>query len=183
MNKNIILIVIVCTTLLFTAGYFTGQIMNDIANKRKVEDEKEKTIVRPEPNPVPMPEKVEFKKISGEIAQINRNIIIIKIKSAEPLADKSLEERTVMTATSTGINKLTLKDPATLRKELQEFDNMIRQTDLDPKIKEALTMPETFTKTPAQMNDLETGYVIQVVTDSDINTAKEFLAREINFFQ
>jgi hypothetical protein len=197
MQKNTIFIIIVVTSLLFTVGYFTGQIMSDYANKQKLSDQnlqksgntysdgwsaaeqRLKTIGLIPPDS----EKVEYKKVSGEISKIDDNMITLKIRPLEALADPSLDERIVKTTSTTSVTKLVLKKPEVLRDELEAFRKLSQKPNVDPRIIESYVMPDAYIRTPAVLSDLRTGFFVQVVTNDNIKAIKEFFAKEINFYQ
>ncbi len=131
---------------------------------------------------------LEIKNLTGQVTAVKGNAITLKIRPLEPLADPSLDERTVIVDSNTKIYVLAQKDQAEYQKEMEDFNKkMQEQLKNPPKPGQApaspagaIMPPELFVKKSASLSDIKVGATISVVAvDKDIKNVKQFTAAEI----
>jgi len=132
---------------------------------------------------------LEIKNVSGQAIAVQGDAITLKIGPLEPLADPSLDERTINVDANTKIYILEQKDQTQYQSEMAEFNKkMQEQLKNPPKPGEtpaaaagAIMPPEFFVKKEASISDIKVGMNINVIAaDKDIKNAKQFSAAEIN---
>jgi len=124
---------------------------------------------------------MEIKTLLGEVKEIKGDRISLKIRPLEPLADPELDNRVVIVDDNTKIYQLEPKDQKVYQKELEDFNEKMREQTVQPgALPLPATPPEYFTKKQINMADLKIGQQITVVADKDIKNDKEFKAIEIS---
>jgi hypothetical protein len=118
-----------------------------------------------------------IRTLSGTVTAVNGSSIILHVVSNIPFGDASLNDRTVLIASSTKIVALVPKDPKTfqsemaaLTKAMQSESSTSTQIIADPaSIKQVIVDPA----------NIKVGDVIIVTASENIKTLKEFTAGEI----
>jgi|GEM_PF-1043581 len=138
---------------------------------------------------------LEVRAVSGEITAIEGDKITLKIRPLEPLADPSLDTRTITVDSNTKITSMVPKDQKEFATEMEAYSkkmsaniNVVPNTTKigstsTPAVPSApITPPESFTKTTISVSDLQVGQTINVTTGNDIKNNKEFSATEITYY-
>jgi len=135
---------------------------------------------------------LEVKNVSGEVTAVQGNAITLKIRSLEPLADPSLDERTIIVDANTKIYILEQKDQAQYQSEMADFNKKMQEQLKTPPAPGqtptapagAITPPEFLIKKETGISDIKTGAQINVIAaDKDIKNTKQFNAAEISIQQ
>lgn len=140
----------------------------DAAQKRLSESEKFGPIAN---------SSVEIRSITGVVQSIDGNKISIKINPLEPLADPSLDTRTVI-ATSAAITHMVQRNPEEYKTELAAFMAIMRKPPVPGK--ERPQPPVSSTKEVAKINDIKVGNTIVVTAGENIKDLKEFSAVSVD---
>lgn len=117
------------------------------------------------------------KEVWGEIKQVNGNQVTVSIKPLDPLADKSLDERTVKVNGQTEIIKKEKKSQTEYENEVAAY----RQDNaelLDGPVLPA-SYPNLFTERIIGLNELGPGQQVKVLANENIRDIKEFTATAI----
>jgi len=193
--KKTIIISLVVALVFFTLGYLigsinitpTGQLVKG-ANTYQAGWDAAKKRLSDSGFAAPMAN-LEIKNVSGQAIAVQGDAITLKIGPLEPLADPSLDERTINVDANTKIYILEQKDQTQYQSEMAEFNKkMQEQLKNPPKPGEtpaaaagAIMPPEFFVKKEASISDIKVGMNINVIAaDKDIKNAKQFSAAEIN---
>lgn len=133
----------------------------------------------------------EVKNVSGEVTAVKGKTITLKIRPLEPLADSSLDVRTVTVDANTKIYISEQKDQVLYQKEMADYNKKMQaqikamskpgQTPTSPTTPTTPIMPpEPMVKKEASLADIKVGAIINVVAvDKDIKNTKTFVAAEI----
>ncbi|MFA6995582.1 MAG: hypothetical protein WC249_04260 [Patescibacteria group bacterium] len=133
----------------------------------------------------------EVKNVSGKVTAVKNKAITLKIRPLEPLADPSLDVRTVTVDANTKIYISEQKDQALYQKEMADFNKKMQaQIKNMPKPGETPTAsitpsapimpPEPMVKKEASLTDIKVGAMINIVAvDKDIKNSGTFVAAEI----
>ncbi|MEA2113267.1 MAG: hypothetical protein U9P63_01235, partial [Patescibacteria group bacterium] len=106
----------------------------------------------------PMMEDIEITFVSGTIQEIKDNKIYLKIQPLTPLADPELDNRIIETDANTKIYKLVEKNQEEYQREMEEFDQKMREQMENPEAAgEPIMPPEIFIKEEANFSALEVG--------------------------
>ena len=125
----------------------------------------------------------ETKIISGTIQKIDGNKLTFKISSANYLSDSKADIRTVTVDSNTKINLVFEKDPAQFKKEMDAFDEKMKQLQVknDPSQIENIPLsPSPFENKEIKLSELKENQNITVVADENIKNKKEFIAIQID---
>ncbi len=132
---------------------------------------------------------IPIKSISGTVEKIDGNKLTVKTISLNPLADPSTNERIVDVDNGTQFFQMTQKDPQEFQKEMTDFQKTMQsqtantsqvknsQTQIQP---QTATPPMPFDKKQISLSDIKVGQRISITSGSDLKTAKEFKAMEID---
>jgi len=193
--KTTIIISLVVALVFFTLGYLvggtnvtsTGQLAIG-ANTYQAGWEAAKKRLADSGFAAPMAN-FEIKNVSGQVAAIKGNVITLKIRPLEPLADPSLDERIINVDANTKIYIQEQKDQAEYQAEMAEFNKKMQEqlkTQLKPgqapaAPASAIMPPEFFIKKQISLKDIKAGDNINVIAaDKDIKNTKQFRAAEIS---
>ena len=133
---------------------------------------------------------IPIKSISGTVEKIDGNKLTVKIVPLDPLADPSTLERTVDVDNSTQFFQMVQKDPQEYQQEMAAFQKTMQsQTQAQTSNTanktnsaqpQTATPPMPFDKKQISLSDLKAGMQISITSNSDIKTAQEFTATEID---
>ena len=126
---------------------------------------------------------IEIKSLTGEITEINGDKITVKIRPLEPLADASLDIRTVVVDSATKMFALQPKDQKEFLAEMDAYTQKIKANTAQMATTTPITMPDGFNRTTISMSDLKVGQTINVLSETNIKDVKEFNASEISYYQ
>lgn len=135
---------------------------------------------------------IEIRSLTGEITEISGDKITIKIRPLEPLADASLDIRTVVVDSATKMSALQPKDQKEFTAEMDAYSKKMRAGVAQPISTTSATsttpvtpiaMPDGFNRTTISVSDLKVGQMINVLSDKNIKDVKEFKATEISYYQ
>ena len=128
----------------------------------------------------------DVKNVSGIVQSVRSGGITVKIRPIEPLADPSLDVRTVTFDANTKFYLIKQKDPVVYQKEMTEFSRAMQRMSAQPgKLTPMSTStlmiapPQPFDQIAATAADIKEGQQISVVAASNIRDAKEFVAMEV----
>lgn len=129
---------------------------------------------------------IEIKALTGEITEISGDKITVKIRPLEPLADASLDTRTVVVDSATKMSALQPKDQKEFLAEMDAYTKKIKANTAQMATATPATliaMPDGFNRTTISISDLKVGQMINVLSEKDIKEVKEFKASEISYYQ
>lgn len=125
---------------------------------------------------------MEIRQLYGEIKEINGDKITLKIRPLEPLADVSLDTRTVVVDKTTKIYSLEMKDSKEYLAEMAAYNKKIQPINSTAPFT-PIAPPDGFKKSEISLADLKVGQMINVTAENNIKTIKEFTALEISYNQ
>ena len=122
----------------------------------------------------------EIKNVNGTIQKIDGNKLTVKINPLEPLADPSLDTRIITVDSNTRISLAVPKNQAQFQKEMQDFNNKMKNQTTQAEPSQLITPPSPFENKEIKLADLKEGQQISVATSEDIKDKKEFTAIQID---
>ncbi len=131
---------------------------------------------------------IEIKGISGTVEKIDGNKLTVKVAQFYPSADSSLNERIVDIDSHTKVFQMVQKNPQEYQKEITDFRKAV-QAQIENQPQNGSAQPQTvvppapFEKKQISLSDIKVGEQISIISDSDIKTAEEFKAVEIDINQ
>lgn len=127
------------------------------------------------------PEGIEIKSLNGAVSAASGNAITVKVSTPGLIGTPELVTRTVTVSNNTKIVRLVQKDPAQFQKEMQEFQDKIKQQQGQPLSgpQDLPTPPEFQDKKDANIGDIKVGQMIMVQSGEDIKNKQQFVATEI----
>jgi len=139
----------------------------------------------------------EIKSITGEIKEISGDKIIIKIRPLEPLADASLDTRTIVVDSATKMYTLQPKDQTVFLAEMEAYAQKMKingtqtpmttptSTSTPTPVAPATVIlpPDGFIRTTISVSDLKVGQMINILSENNIKEVSEFKASEISYYQ
>jgi hypothetical protein len=133
---------------------------------------------------VPMDTNIKLQNINGTVKEIKNGAITLTVRPLEPLADPSLNERTVKIDSKTQIFKLEPKDQKVYQQELADFNKKIKaqvKPGQVPSVSNSALPPIAFIQKLVSLADIKAGDKIDVTSgnDEDIKSAKTFKASNI----
>lgn len=132
---------------------------------------------------VGIPVNTEIKDVNGSIQKIEGNKLTVKIIPRDPLADPSLDIRTITVDSNTKISLSVQKDTQQFQNEMQAFQEQIKnqQQANDQQINDqtATIPPMPFEQKDISINDLKENQQISVMASQNIKDQKEFAAVQI----
>lgn len=124
-----------------------------------------------------IPAGTEIKNVNGTIQKIEGNKLTVKINPIEPLSDPELDVRIITVDSNTKITLVVQKDPAQFQKELQDFQDKMKQS---PAQTDPSQQPVPFDKKDITLSNLQENQRIAVTANENIRDRKEFTAKQID---
>ncbi|MCX6796038.1 MAG: hypothetical protein NTW06_00900 [Candidatus Falkowbacteria bacterium] len=121
---------------------------------------------------------IEIKSIAGVVEEKENNIITIKTRPLEPLADPSLDERLVEVGSETKITAMIKKSAQQYQ---AEYNEALKNGNLKPIPGSPSGGITDYYNESASISQIEIGKQITIITNMDIRDKKEFMAEEILF--
>lgn len=119
----------------------------------------------------------DVRVLSGTVTAINGNRVTFHLQTSSPFEDQTLNNRTILVASSTTLSKLMQKDQKEIQAEMEKLikasPSKTSGTSTSP------VMPSAFTTATASIKDIVVGDSITVITSANVKTLKEFPAQEI----
>lgn len=110
-------------------------------------------------------------KLRGAIQKIENNRILLKIKPISFYDDPDLDIRIILIDDKTKFTKIVTKEYAQYQNELNEYFKTIEDVSEEEYYSNA---PRGYTEESIDLDDLEIGQNIEVKTEADIRTVKQF---------
>ena len=120
---------------------------------------------------------IDVKNVHGIIQKIDGNKLTVKINPVEPLADPDLDIRIITVDANTKISLAVQKDQAQYQKEMQDFQNKIKQS---PTQTDYSQQPVPLVGKDITLSDLQENQEISVTAGENIKDKKEFTATLID---
>ncbi|MEI8103650.1 MAG: hypothetical protein WCG84_01960 [Candidatus Moraniibacteriota bacterium] len=130
-----------------------------------------------------MPVSDDIRDISGTVTEIKGNRITLRVSMTNPFDDAALIDRIVTVTADTKIFKHSVKDPKTYQAEMDEYAKKAAETN--PASQDTLPSappmpPSPMMSSPASLADIAVGAMINVFSQENIKTLKEFSATSID---
>lgn len=125
----------------------------------------------------------ETQIISGKIQKIDGNKLTVKIISVNSLSDSKPDIRTVTVDSNTKLNLVFQKNPAQFKKEIDAFDEKIKQLQVEndsSQMENMLLPPSPFENKEIKLLELKENQNITVTANENIKNKKEFIAIHID---
>ncbi len=114
----------------------------------------------------------DVRTVSGTVTAINGNRLTIQSQSANnPFDGSALKDRTILVDTNTKTIKLTDRDPATIKAEMEKKAEQSKSPQLPP--------VELYDQTTVDASSILVGDSIVVTASDNVKTLAEFTAEEI----
>jgi len=126
-----------------------------------------------------MDKNLEIIEISGTVKKVESNKVIVKIIPLEPLANPELDERIARIDKDTEIVKKAEKDTVQFKKEIEEYNILIRGSEFDINSSDYPLPPNRYEEVNIGLDEVIFGSGINVKAGEDIRDKKEFIARKI----
>ena len=130
-----------------------------------------------------IPAGTEIKNISGTIQKIDGNKLTLKINPLEPLSDPNLDTRIITVDSSTKIILAVQRDQALFQKEMQDFQDKMKQPPVqtDPsQLPTQILSPKSYDNRDINLADLKENQQIAVSANENIKDKQEFTAVQID---
>ena len=122
----------------------------------------------------------EIKNVSGIIQKISNSKLMIKINLLEPLSDPDLDDRMINVDSNTKIFLFVPKSQTQIEKEMQEFNDKMKNQATMAENSQLLTPPSPIEKKEIRLTDLKENQRVEVMAGENIKDKKEFVAVEID---
>ena len=127
------------------------------------------------------PASLEIASVSGVVQQVSDSNMTIKIHPLEPLADPSLDVRTVTFDSNTKFYQIKQKDQAQYQEELKAFSSKMQSAPSKggAPVTPIETPPQPFTRVEIGKQDIKKDMTVSVTAGSNIKDSKTFVATEV----
>jgi hypothetical protein len=115
----------------------------------------------------------DVRVLYGKVTSVANNQLTLHVTSNNPFDSSIIADRIVKVDATTKIAQQVSKDPAVYKKELAAYTQKIKD-------KVAATVPFPYVEKVVPFSTIKVGDTISVIASSNIKTAKEFTASQVN---